>query len=885
MLNQRSQLPAIAASETAEYRAVTSREFARLFKQWIDRFHGDEGFVTIVQASSYLVVLMQLCRLSARGCNREPSLAETEATYASAIARHFRPLQRAHQKLSARNRTIFREIWSELLECRREAFVDDPYLLPDLYMDIKESCASTPLQSGGRLSKVSGREYLRRTQYFTEDYMANFLALCGWKLVDNAFARTPMLVDPACGAGNTLIAGFAAGVALHAKEGQVTREIADRVFSRIIGYDIDPVVSHIASAALTIEYMRLTGKLPKTPAQVIAGGSSGKFGLFYSGEFSRIKKMLGQSAQIILTNPPFLGKRLMDAELKSFLKNSYPEAKGDLCTAFTLRCSELLRPGDVLALVHQSTFWHLDSLSTARTMLNERAPLRVSVTLGSGAFRHLAGEKASVSLSIFCRSVSEKQNKAVSFDLSRSDITEKKHYLTSIAATFMDNDFQKTIKKKLPASSLGQTFTHQTLQRNAKYDDWAVPMQGTSTGNNRVAVRHSWKVPPDSQDWVSVSKGGGYCRWWGLNRYAVLWGRSGEMIKQFPGHALRNVKLIDKSALVFSDTGTQGLNVRLRRANQVFIASGPGIRVTRGNELAHLAYLNSRIASLVLRKINPKLTIAAGYIKKLPFSEGLSLHTENARLAKICVEVKRDYLAAKLANDDCMLSTIVSELPDNFEDYFTRELRRDLMNELTKLEAEACIERNVQSELRISARMLRTIQEQIGTAVAEHASSSDVIAASELDGLLSKMLSVSCQYRGGIKAKSGVGIDGPLEALSLVLHANPSNIYQNITCRIDAFHETRVLYLEDLMHKLVLHALGFKSNREWRERSMSVRGLRNSLMRHFPVVEGMVASQFKRIGYVDDWIRQRLPEIHSQAFLGVPILSMSGGGIRLVRPA
>ena len=58
--------------------------------------------------------------------------------------------------------------------------------------------------------------------------------------------------------------------------------------------------------------------------------------------------------------------------------------------------------------------------------------------------------------------------------------------------------------------------------------------------------------------------------------------------------------------MVFSDTGTAGLNVRVLLDNQIFIASGPGIRITDGNEYAHLALLNSRLASYCVRIMSPK---------------------------------------------------------------------------------------------------------------------------------------------------------------------------------------------------------------------------------------------------------------------------------------
>jgi len=125
-------------------------------------------------------------------------------------------------------------------------------------------------------------------------------------------------------------------------------------------------------------------------------------------------------------------------------------------------------------------------------------------------------------------------------------------------------------------------------------------MQGTSTGDSKSLVRYFWKCIGDT-DWRPVSKGGGYSRWLGLNSYSVKWGRDGEHIRNMPGSAIRNANYFDETQLVFSDTGTSGLNVRLLLRNQIFIASGPGIRVTKGDTFSHLAFLNSRFSSFFMR--------------------------------------------------------------------------------------------------------------------------------------------------------------------------------------------------------------------------------------------------------------------------------------------
>ena len=174
-------------------------------------------------------------------------------------------------------------------------------------------------------------------------------------------------------------------------------------------------------------------------------------------------------------------------------------------------------------------------------------------------------------------------------------------------------------------------------------------MQGTSTGNAKELVGYFWEHFGNSQ-WIRVSNGGGYCRWQGLNDSVVKWGKDAEYIKAQKGSALRNVKYFPVTQMVFSDTGTAGLNVRMLLDNQIFIASGPGIRITKGNKYAHLALLNSRLAAYYIKSMSPKLTIAAGYIGQIPVAENIYTSVFLEKKAKLCIELKQKILSVRPNN-------------------------------------------------------------------------------------------------------------------------------------------------------------------------------------------------------------------------------------------
>jgi len=194
-------------------------------------------------------------------------------------------------------------------------------------------------------------------------------------------------------------------------------------------------------------------------------------------------------------------------------------------------------------------------------------------------------------------------------------------------------------------------------------------------------VRYSWDVPQDAWGWREASKGGGYSKWAGLHHYRIYWGTDGAAIQANPGSAVRNLDQLDRANLVYSDTGTLGMNVRIRRPGEIFMASGPGITVQEGNPLAHLAFLNSRFASYLMRLQSPKLTISAGYIGKLPFLKEMSDDATLVALAQECVRIKQECEARTLPSDlwegpECLIRTSIEDGQAAITRRFRLELKR-----------------------------------------------------------------------------------------------------------------------------------------------------------------------------------------------------------------
>ncbi len=102
---------------------------------------------------------------------------------------------------------------------------------------------------------------------------------------------------------------------------------------------------------------------------------------------------LGQTHSIIVTNPPYLGRKCLSREIKAALKEQYPDNSVDLCAAFLQRCAQMLKPSGRLGIITQSSLMSIPSYQSLRNYLLNNYHLEAIVHCGPGVFPLATGEK------------------------------------------------------------------------------------------------------------------------------------------------------------------------------------------------------------------------------------------------------------------------------------------------------------------------------------------------------------------------------------------------------------------------------------------------------------------------------------------------------------
>ncbi len=722
---------------------------------------------------------------------------------------------------------------------------------------------------------VTSSDY-SQTQFFTEKYMISYLVS---HIEELAIANK--IVDPCSGGGNFLVEclDLLCGCAIDSdiQESVITQS------KKLYGYDIDDIIARIAVVNIRIKAISIIYKRGKKVSfdvwkkirpniycaveKDIAVGSLAKDNRrvrnVITGKLVLHNKALG-NANVVVTNPPFASIKGMSIEQKKFLKGNYPLSNCDTCVAFMEAIANFLSPNGICGIVSQNAWMHLQSFSKAREHFISNYKFKNIANLGSGAFIDLSGEKSNVSLIIFEKKDKKNTSLIGVQNLSMDTLADKIKKLETEQGIF-------EISQENINGVNGFILSEQNLidlgEASGKmYNSVAVPMQGTSTGNSKELVGYFWEHFGDDE-WIPVSNGGGYCRWEGLNNSVVKWGTDGEYIKEQKGSALRNVKYFGDTQLVFSDTGTAGLNVRLLLSKQIFIASGPGIRILDGNEYAHMAFLNSRLAANYVRMISPKLTIAAGYIGRIPIKNSIFSSAILERNARLCVELKCKHLKARPNNLEYMW-TPQTEQDFDIEQQAWELFKNDLLNELLKLEIESKCDELIIKEYGFSDKDKIALTESVGECAFDIKKIED-IDVSKIDKYFFKILDDACMLKRSRTSKASLGCDGILEFASKDLYINPANLVEQICRTPELMSSTVTKYKDLLLHNYVLHFLGY---------SVSL-GITTNEINTLDVIK-KIDDLYGEQTDIKKWMEERFNSVHFGIFRDKPFVCYEDGEIK-----
>jgi N-6 DNA Methylase len=356
-----------------------------------------------------------------------------------------------------------------------------------------------------------------------------------------------------------------------------------------------------------------------------------------------LMQLLDQQYAVVVTNPPYMGSRHMDLSLKKYVEKYYTPGKRDVYAAFILRCLELCKSKGKVAMVTMQNWMFLRSFAELRAVSQEQlatytrerkftgllreTSIDILAHLGSNSFEEIGGEVVQSVMFAVSNKVPNEDHMMIAFRLvgiktlvekiislvNQNDIDGKQIIITSKQFDLLaipESPIVYFLSKKLLSF----------LSQDKRLKDIANVRQGLATADNARFTRCFWEASKSSNRWVSYAKGGGYCKWIGLEWLFIDWQLDGSRLKAFPRSVLRSPEYYFQSGLTYSLMTSGSLATRIMEQS-IFDVTGTSIFPLNSIPLTAIATLTvSRVASYLLRVTTQDLKFNAGYVSNLPLS-------------------------------------------------------------------------------------------------------------------------------------------------------------------------------------------------------------------------------------------------------------------------
>ena len=90
----------------------------------------------------------------------------------------------------------------------------------------------------------------------------------------------------------------------------------------------------------------------------------------YEKAFRRLRQII-PTADVVVTNPPYISSSRMEPSLKKFVNNYYADTKSDLFATFILRCLELTNEDGLVGNMTPFVWMFISSYQKLREIIIE----------------------------------------------------------------------------------------------------------------------------------------------------------------------------------------------------------------------------------------------------------------------------------------------------------------------------------------------------------------------------------------------------------------------------------------------------------------------------------------------------------------------------------
>lgn len=356
-------------------------------------------------------------------------------------------------------------------------------------------------------------------------------------------------------------------------------------------------------------------------------------------KFIQQQKIMSDSYDIAITNPPYMGNGRMNDKLKKYINNYYPDVKSDLFAVFFIKCCEMTKEKGHLGFMSPFVWMFIKSYEELRRVFIEEKTITSLVQLEYSGF-----EDATVPICTFTLENCLTTNKNGEY-IRLSDFKgAKKQPIKTLEAIENKNcDWRYQINQKEFEKIQGSPIAYwvsdkirEAFEKNKKLGDIGEAKQGLATADNDRFLRlwnevnynkvgfgmtNSDEALESMKKWFPFNKGGEFRKWFGNQEYIINWENNGYEIKSFKNAVIRNPNYYFKIGATWTAITSSKFSVRFQSSGMIFSNAGMTVFADEDILFLILAYLNSKINIIFLKTISQTLNFNAGDINNVPFKK------------------------------------------------------------------------------------------------------------------------------------------------------------------------------------------------------------------------------------------------------------------------
>lgn len=450
-------------------------------------------------------------------------------------------------------------------------------------------------------------------------------------------------LDPCMGSGHILVYAFDVLIQIYESAGYRPREAAKLILEKnLFGLDIDKRAYQLAYFALMMkarQYNRRFLTLDVKP-QVYhpEGWANGEeFGSLVKVETLEpkpveqidkldledydtqlrvwnFKRLLTQKYDVVVTNPPYMGRSSMSPNLSALMAKSYPDSKADMFAAFIEQAIYLSKDSGLIGMITQHSWMFLSSYEKLRKKLLKYDTVNMA-HLGPRAFAEIGGEVV----------------QATSFVMSKTSFSNYKGTYVRLVdyndAELKEQEFGNVDNRyvassenfsKIPGSPVAYWISNYDIFDFEKLGQDYQSGGRNKTHNNEKYLRNWWEVS-DRERFLPYANGGEFRKWYGNHIDLVDWSEQAK--DEYASHGgLYNKQFWGKSGICWNLI-TSAIN-GFRIKNSEFHYSSASPTIISGDEIKdiqRLGFLNTKVAYYLLDAMNPTLNTTVTDVLTLPF--------------------------------------------------------------------------------------------------------------------------------------------------------------------------------------------------------------------------------------------------------------------------